>query len=116
MATDSANGSTVNFGGTTVTKITSISYNGDSNAIDVTGLTNATHQYVSGIPNATITIECIGTPNTVLTVGTTGAVTVAWNSGHTDSVTAAIITGLSHSGGIDAPITSTLTIQPYASS
>lgn len=112
MATDSANGTTLTFGTTTVAKITSITFNGDSNAIDVTGLTNASHQYVSGIPNANLTVECIGT--SALTVGTTNAVTVAWNSGHTDSITAAIITGVSHSGALDGALTSTITIQPYA--
>ena len=111
----SANGSAVSFATNPVGDVTSISFSDGANEIDVTNLADATHVFESGIPTLEVTIEINGT--TSIDRGDTGAIAITWNDGGTDgSGVTWLCSSRESSGGIDEPITTSLTFVPFAGS
>lgn len=110
MANDGAAGSTLTWAGTTQA-VSSISYADNGNPVDVTTLSDTTHQYVIGIRDPECTVETVGISS--VTVGATGALSIAWFDGDSASIASAVCTSADSSGEIDGALSSSLTFKPY---
>jgi len=104
----------------TLGTITNLSDEGTAAEIDVTGSSDSTHVFESGLPDSTTTVDLAGVPanesddSTNIAVGDKGALAVTWPDAGTEGTLSgtAAITGLSISGSVDQPITSSLTFRP----
>lgn len=109
---DSTNGSTITFGGSPQGDLISLAFNESAEQIQVTNLASGTHVFESGILQQELTFSINGV--STLSIGDTGAVAVAWNDGANDSMTSGVVVGNERSGDLDGPISSAITIVPFA--
>lgn len=110
MANEGFNGSTLSFAGSIVGPLVSIDYQETAAAIDVTGNTDALHNYVAGIPDITITCEVVGV--TTLVIGDLGILDVNWFDDETDDVTSVVLVDVGRGGSLDDKLSSNLTFRP----
>lgn len=108
----SANGSTITFASNPQGELESLAFNESAEQINVTNLASAVHVFEDGILQQELTFTVRGVSS--LSIGATGAVAVAWNDGANDSMASGVVTNNERSGDLDAPITSSVTIVPYA--
>lgn len=112
MPNDSANGTTMSFGGVLIGKLISIGKDVSSNEMDVTNLASALHVFLRGIPSVEWSFELFGVP--AIAEGSTGTVSIAWNDGSTDtSSTTYLCTKCNMTGAVDAPRKYSITLKPY---
>jgi molybdopterin-binding protein len=114
MASDSANLSTFAFGSSSVAiaKVNAITFGGSAAEIDVSALTDTSKKLIAGQTNNKVSVELFGNAASSFAVGSTGGVTVAWNDGTTSSITKAMVTSLEIKGGVDQPISTSVSLSP----
>ena len=108
----STNGSTVTFASSGQGDLTALAFNESAEQIQVTNLASGTHVFEAGILSQELTFTVIGV--STLSIGATGAVAVAWNDGSSDSMASGVVVNNERSGDLDGPISSNVTIVPYA--
>ena len=107
----SSNGSTITFGGANIGELQSIGFSDGANEIDVTNLADVRHVFETGIPSLEVTVEVNGKPTVAR--GDTGVIAISWNTGDTDgSGVTFLCTQRETNGGLDEPVTTSLTFMP----
>jgi hypothetical protein len=108
------NGTTISFASETTTPLLSIDYGSSGAKVQTSGSDDTQKTYVSGVPDDTITYSVVGSTSTE--VGDTGAVAITFSDDTTPSITfsSGVCVEVSISGSEDSPITSTVTVVPYA--
>lgn len=110
MANDGFNGTTIAIGTPTQTPLISVEYNCSAAKVEVTASEATSKNYVSGVPDESITFTVVGV--TGCDIGAVGAVTVTWFDGSTITFTTGTVTDVSISGSQDDRITSSITVVP----
>lgn len=110
MANEGFNGSTMQFASSPVTPLVSIDFQETAAAIDVTGNTDALHNYVAGIPDITVTVEVVGV--SALTIGAAGALDIDWFDGEGEDVSSVILVDKGRGGSLDDKLSTSLTFRP----
>lgn len=109
----SFNGTRILFPTTATTDIlgdmTDINYGDKAAKIQVTVASDANHYYEAGIPDLDLTVDIVGDNSTAVSIGATGIVTIQWNTGKVTTIAKAVVVGREPSGGIDAPVKTSLT-------
>lgn len=110
----SANGSIFSFPSTaaTISTITSVDFANNTAAIDISTMSAGEKKYEAGKQDPEFTVEL--NSHTTLLVGATGIATIDWNSGGTDTIDC-VLTAIATNGGIDSPVTTSLTFKPTTS-
>lgn len=113
MSSDCANGSTLQFGGSPVGKITDMTFSENGAEVDVSDFSKTYRQFLAGLTTYEMNVTVNGIPATA--IGATGQISVAWNNGTTDTATGInfILLKKERTGTLDSTIKTTLGFKPY---
>lgn len=83
MANDGAQGTTLTFAGTSIGKITDISFSQNGTPVEVTNLADTVNKFLGGTVDYQLNVTVIGISNRAIYA--TGAISVAFFDGTTDT-------------------------------